>query len=167
DAHQAGAGLSDALLGRRQLRHRLVAHGARLNQAHFALLHGGQLSLVGELLQIEILFRQEMLLVQRLAAVVVGLGMVQIGLVLFERGLHGADVLVGGFDGGFGGAGIGFGGVEGSLLRVHIGFGLHVFDARQKLAFADPVAFLDQKFADLAHGIGADVDVILGLDFAG
>src|ERR1035438_5385077 len=108
-----------------------------------------------------------MLVVQRLAAVVVGFGMIQIGLIFFEGGLHGADVLVGGFDGGFGGTGVGFARVEGSLLRVHVGFGLHVLDARQKLAFADPVAFLDQKLADLAHGIGADVDVILGLDFAG
>src|SRR5450759_4725212 len=115
---------------------------------------------MGELLQVEILLGQQMLLVQRLAAVVFGFGMLQVGLVFVERGLHGADVLVGGFDGGFGGAGIGFGGVEGGLLRVHVGFGLHVFDARQKLAFADPVAFLDQKLADLAHGIGADVDVI-------
>src|ERR1019366_1588902 len=140
---------------------------ARLNQAHFTLPHGGLLVLVGELLEVEILFGQQVLVEQRLAAVEVGLGMVQVGLVLIERGLHGADVLIGGLDGGFGGAGVGFGGVDGGLLGVHIGFGLHVFDARQKLAFADAVAFLDEEFADLAHGIGADVDIILGLDFAG
>jgi hypothetical protein len=95
------------------------------------------------------------------------LACVQIGLVFGSSALHGADVLVGGFDGGFGGAGIGLGGVEGGLLRRHVGFGLHVFDARQQLALADAVAFLDQEFGDLAHGIGADVDVILGLNLAG
>ena len=65
------------------------------------------------------------------------------------------------------GVGIGFGGVQRGFLRLHIGFRLHVFDARQQLAFSDPVAFLDQEFADLALRVGADVDVILGLNFAG
>ena len=28
------------------------------------------------------------------------------------------------------------------------------------------VAFLDQQFREIAHGVGADVDVVLGLDLA-
>ena len=100
--------------------------------------------------QVEILFGQQVLVVQRLAAVVFGLGALQIGLVLVDHGLHGADVLVGGFHAGFAGVGIGFGGVQSGLLRLHVGFRLHIFDACQQLALADAVAFLDQEFADLA-----------------
>ncbi len=142
---------------------RLFALGAGLNQAHLALPHRGLLGLVGVTSQVEILFGQQVLVVQRLAAVEFGLGALQVGLVLIEHGLHGADVLVGGLEAGFAGAGIGFGGIQRRLLGVHVGFRLHVFNPRQQLALADPVAFLHQDFLDLALGVGADVDVILGL----
>ena len=44
---------------------------------------------------------------------------------------------------------------------------LDVFDLGEQLTFADVVAFLDQELRDAAHGVCADVDVVLGLDFAG
>ncbi len=77
------------------------------------------------------------------------------------------DILVGGLQAGFGGGGIGFGGSQAGFLRIHVGLGLDILDPGQQLALADAVAFLDQEFGDIAHGVGADVDVILGLDFAG
>ena len=92
--------------------------------------------------------------------------MVQVGLVLVDLGLHGPDILVGGLQAGLGGRGIGLGGVEGGVLGIDVGLGLDVLDAGQQLALADAVAFLDQNLRELALGVGADVDVILGLNLA-
>src|SRR5204863_2760511 len=135
--------------------------------AHFALLHGRKLRLIGVPAHVEILLGQQVFVEQRLAAVVFSLGALQIAFVFFDHGLHGADVLVGRFDSGFTGAGIGFSRIQGGLLRRHVGLGLHVFNPRQQLAFTHTVSFLDQQFADLALCVRAYVDVILGFNFSG
>ena len=77
------------------------------------------------------------------------------------------DVLVGGVQPGFGGRGVRFGGTQRGLLRLHVGLRLHVLDFGQQLALVDVVAFLHQDLGQLAHRVGADVDVILGLNLAG
>ena len=52
------------------------------------------------------------------------------------------------------------------LLGLHIGCGLHVLDLGQQLALPDVVAFLHQNLGEIAHGVGADIDVVLRLDLA-
>jgi len=44
---------------------------------------------------------------------------------------------------------------------------LGVFDGGEELILPDAVAFLDVDMGKLTHGVGADIDVSLGLHFAG
>ena len=165
DAHQAGARHGDAPLHGGKCGSLLFALCAGLGDAGFRLLDGGELGLEGELLQLIVLLGAKPFLIKGFRAVQVGLHARQVGLVVFHAGLHGAHVLVGGFQFGFGGAGIGLGGSDGRFLDPHIRLGLNVFDLGQQLALADVVALFHQQLRDVAHGVGADIDVVLGLYF--
>ena len=129
-------------------------------------MHGGLLRFVHGPLAVEVLLGAQFLVEQLLGAVGVLLHALQVGLGFGDGALHGGDIVVGSLQAGLRGGGIGFGGSQVGLLRVDIGGGLGILDFGQQLALADAVAFLDQQFRDIAHGVGADVDVILGLNFA-
>ncbi len=124
------------------------------------------LGFVGEFLELEILAREQFFVEQLLGAIVIGLHAIQVGFVVLQPGLHGADVFVGHFEAGFRSRRVGLRRADVGLLGRHVGRGLGVFHARQQLALADVVAFLDQDFRDVAHRVGADIDVVLGLDLA-
>ena len=65
----------------------------------------------------------------------------------------------------FGRGRIGQSSVDGGFLRHHIRVRLHGFQLRDHLALLDVIAFFDQDLGDRrrAEGIGAQIDVILGL----
>jgi len=131
-----------------------------LVDASYGLGQGGHIEVIGGLLGVEILLGQNAILVE-------GLGAVPVELLLFEVGPGVLHVGLGGFFRGQIGGNVGFGGGDGGLLPGDIGFLLHVFDAGHDLALLDHVAFLDVQVGDAAHGRGAQVDIGLGLDFAG
>ena len=56
---------------------------------------------------------------------------------------------------------------DGGLLGGDGGLGLDALDVGEDSALLDAVTFLDVEVGDAAEGLGADVDVGLGLDLAG
>ena len=87
-------GLRHAALRGCQLRGLLLALRAGLRQAGLLLVQGSHRRIVGRLLGVEILLGQKLVFVQLLGAVVVQLGVVQIGLGMVDHGLLGAQVFV-------------------------------------------------------------------------
>ncbi len=119
------------------------------------------------LLHFEILLGAQFFVEELLSPLVVGLHAIQIGLVVFQRGLHGADVVVGGVHACLGGGRLSFGRCKSGPLGFDVGRRLHVLDLGKELAFADAVAFLHQELRNVALGVGADIDVVFGFNLAG
>ena len=57
-------------------------------------------------------------------------------------------------------------GTQRRALGIHFGFRLHRFHARQQLPLGYAIALFHQDFGELAHGVGANVDVLARLDLA-
>src|ERR1022692_3912721 len=166
-AREDGFGHVDATLGGRELGGGLFALGPGLNQARAGLVHGRLLRVVEGGLALEVLPGAEFFLVEVPGAVGILLGAGEIGFGLDDGRLQGGHVVVGGFQTGFRGIGIGLRGCPTGLLGFDVGGGLGVLNFGQQLALVDVVALTHQQFGDVAHGVGADVDVILGFDLAG
>ncbi len=159
-------GLRHPALRRCQLRRGLLALRTGLEQTRLVRVQGGGRGIIGRLLGIEILLGQELVLVQLLGAVEVQFGVLQIRLRMVDDGLLRAQAIVGCFQPGFGRIGI-------RLRRHHLRFlgsnlrlGLDILHPRHQLSLAHAVAFLHQNLGEQADGVGAYVDVILGLNLA-
>src|SRR5581483_11246157 len=151
-AGERGRRLVDAALGGLLLR-------ALLRDARLRLVHAGDGSLVGGLPGVVILLGDELLLEQALGTVEVESRALQVAPGAVEVGLRGAQRGVGGLR-------VGARHLQRGLVGRDVGGGLHVLQLRQQLAFLHVVAFLHIQLHDLAEGVGAEVDVGLGLDFA-
>ena len=76
----------------------------------------------------------------------VGAGALQSGSGLFEGGACAGD---------------------GGDVAPHGGFGRDRIDLEEELACLDAIAFFDGQLGNAPHGLGADVDGLLGIDLAG
>jgi len=84
----------------------------------------------------------------------------------FERRLGRCNGGVGRFQAILGRRRIRFRGSNHRSLRLDVGRGLNVLNPRDHLVFVNVIAFLHQQLHDPALGVGADVDVIAGFNFA-
>ena len=125
----------------------------------FGLLHLRGRGIERRLLGIVVGLGNQLVVVQRLVALIVELGALVLGLRLVQVG-------GGGVHRGLRRHGVGARGVQGRLHGGNVGRGLNVVQRGQHLALLHPVAFLHVQLGDLAQGVGADVDVHFGLDLA-
>ena len=127
--------------------------GVRLRQLRLRHLEGGDAGVI-------VGFRDELLVVQRLSAVIVE-------LLLFVVGFGAIKVENGGVQRRIGRCAVVARGGELGAHGGEVRGGLDVLKTGEELARLHVVTLFDVEVGDLAHGVGADVDVSLGLDLAG
>ena len=163
---QHGLSLRYPPLRGRQLRRSLLTRRIGLRQAGLLFIQGRGCRVEGRFPRVEVLLGQKLGFKQLLGAIVVQLGMLQIGLGMVDQRLLRVQVFVGHFQAGFGRIGIRFSGTHLSCLRGDLRLRLDILDARDQLPSLYGLAFLYQNLGENTYGIGADVDVILRLNLA-
>lgn len=62
---------------------------------------------------------------------------------------------------------IGFCGLRRSLVRIHVGGGLHIFELREHLTLPDAISLSDEKVRILTESVGSDIYIRLRLNLSG